>query len=786
MKGKTMKRKILYFILITIFLTTGHPLLALEGDPAKAASKENTTKTYELENIVVSGKRDISTYDEGPVTLQSYKYDVTPADQARTSDTAALLSDVPGVSLQLNGGVSSLPIIRGMADDRLRIKVDGMDLISSCPNHMNSPLSYIDPINVDILKVFAGVTPVSIGGDSIGGTILVNSPQPVFAAPGEKSLYTAEAGTFYRSNGHATGGNLSLMAAGEYLSVRYSGSVVKAGNYHAAEDFKAAGPASIDKPDHFLAGDEVGSSAYKSENHAMDLSLRHANHLTELKLAYQHIPYEGFPNQRMDMTYNESLQANIRYLGQFNWGDLEARVYHERTRHKMDFADDKQFFYGGPLPLVLSPGMPMETEGKNTGARIVANVKFSPHDLMRAGVELHLYRLDDWWPPSPSDLTGMINSNGTPATVAGMAPLTFLNINDGKRDRIGLFTEWEKKVNPQWETLLGVRYERVEMDTGPVQGYNAASSGMYYIGYLLSATEFNALDRKRTDNNWDATVLARYTPNTIAGFEFAYAHKTRSPNLYERYAWSRNAMALIMNNFAGDGNGYLGNPDLKQEQADTMSATFDVHSTDHRAAFKITPYYTHVTDYIDAVQWNRTTNQPVVPLATKQFVILKYMNKTARIYGIDLSGHIPIGETENFGEFSLAGLLNYTNGEDADTNDDLYNIMPLNVKLTVAQKLGNFKSSVEFQWVDSKNDVCIARQELKTSSYDLVNLRVGYLWKAVRIDLGIENLFDKFYTLPLGGAYAGQGATMSLAGIAWGIPIPGPGRSFYGALKISF
>ena len=40
----------------------------------------------------------------------------------------------------------------GLADDRLRIKVDGMDLIASCPNHMNPALSYLDPSNVGMLK----------------------------------------------------------------------------------------------------------------------------------------------------------------------------------------------------------------------------------------------------------------------------------------------------------------------------------------------------------------------------------------------------------------------------------------------------------------------------------------------------------------------------------------------------------------------------------------------------------------------------------------------------------
>ena len=60
-----------------------------------------------------------------------------------TSDTASLLRNIPGVSTYGAGGVSSLPAIHGLADDRIRIKVDGMDLIASCPNHMNPPLSYL-------------------------------------------------------------------------------------------------------------------------------------------------------------------------------------------------------------------------------------------------------------------------------------------------------------------------------------------------------------------------------------------------------------------------------------------------------------------------------------------------------------------------------------------------------------------------------------------------------------------------------------------------------------------
>ena len=74
--------------------------------------------------------------------------------RARTSDTASLLTAIPGVSVYGAGGVSSLPSIRGLADDRLRTKVDGVDLVASCPNHMNSPLSYIDPTAVESVQVY--------------------------------------------------------------------------------------------------------------------------------------------------------------------------------------------------------------------------------------------------------------------------------------------------------------------------------------------------------------------------------------------------------------------------------------------------------------------------------------------------------------------------------------------------------------------------------------------------------------------------------------------------------
>ncbi|MDO9364920.1 MAG: TonB-dependent receptor plug domain-containing protein, partial [Methylotenera sp.] len=165
------------------------------------------------------------------VEIRAEKIDDENKSSLNTSDKASLLSDEPGISLYRAGGVSSLPVIHGLADDRIRVKVDGMDLISSCANHMNPALSYIDPSNVNSVQVLAGITPVSMGGDSIAGTILVNSEAPEFAVAEQGLLVKGQISTFYRSNNDARGVNISTSVANDTVYMRYTGSTVEANNY---------------------------------------------------------------------------------------------------------------------------------------------------------------------------------------------------------------------------------------------------------------------------------------------------------------------------------------------------------------------------------------------------------------------------------------------------------------------------------------------------------------------------------------------------------------------------
>ncbi len=659
-----------------------------------------------LDEVLVTAPREAN----GAMAVGSHTLN---ALKPSTSDTASLLRDVPGVSLYGAGGVSSLPAIHGLADDRLRTKLDGMDLIASCPNHMNPALSYVDPSNVDSIKVYAGVSPVSVGGDSIGGSIVVETQAPRFAAPGQGGVVSGEVGAFYRSNGDAMGANLAVTYANDAFSISYAGASAQSDNYKAGGDYKNFSIATAVNPANLLntgvpvlrnvPADEVGSTAYETRNHTFGLAWKGGNHLLEAKLGIQNLPYQLYPNQRMDMLDNQQTSLNLRYQGKFAWGGLEARAYTETVEHFMDFGEDKLYNYGSLLNTYPVNGMPMYTKGKTNGLSTQADIELNARDLLRVGAEWQTYRLDDWWPPAPDcGYTGAVaNCTG------GMAPDTFWNIRDGKRDRLAAFGEWEAAWNPQWKSLMGLRFERVDTDSGDIQGYNTGF--MYANSSVGTRQNWNDLERKRSDDNLDVTLMARNTLDGNRSMEYGLAQKTRSPNLYERYPWSTNSMAMEMNNFVGDGNGYVGNPDLKPEVARTLSITGDWHNADRSYEIKVTPYYTSVRDYIDVVR-RPTSGTDQNATRTTGFVKLQYANQGARLYGIDVSGRMPLGRN-SLGDWGVKAVVSYVNGKNTDTGDHLYNIMPLNARVTVTQEMAGWRNALELVGVEGKSEVISSKAD---------------------------------------------------------------------------
>jgi iron complex outermembrane receptor protein len=668
-------------------------LIALAATPSQVLAAE----AQSIE-IVVSADRD---QPKTSAPLSSKK--------VKSSDTASLLSDEPGVSLQTGGGVSSLPVVNGLADERLLICVDCMQITSACANHMNPPLSYIPTSGVGKISVNAGVTPVSLGGDNIGGTIVVESEPPVFAEKGKGNVVTGSLSSYYRSNNHARGASITSSVASSNLSFGVT--------------------ASHDRADDYIDGhgNKITSTYYESNNIGLTLAAKTDSGVLTVKAGHQSIPGQGFVNQWMDMVDNDASYINAGYKASYGWGMLDAKGYYQNTWHKMDSGDDK-------LPVALRapvsmPYMPMETRGISYGYTLKTDILVSNNSILRLGNEFHRFTLDDWWPPV--------------AGSAMMSPNTFVNINNGRKDRYALFAEWETKAGENVTTILGVRNEQVRMNAGNVQGYNGSAT------YSTDVATFNAQDHSRNDSNWDMTAIARYQASSTESYELGYARKTRSPNLYERYAWSNSWMCSGMIGWFGDGNGYVGNQNLRPEIAHTVSVAGQWNDKDKSSwQLNVTPYFTYVHDYIDVERvGGRTFSAPGYEVRN----ILRFTNHNAELYGINVSGTVGVWNSDGLGNGKLHGVLGYVHGIDVDNGNSLYHMMPLNIKLSLEQKLSGWTNTIEAQFVGRKSETDPLRFEPRTERYVLINLSSAYQYKNMRVEVGVTNLLDKFYYLPLGG-----------------------------------
>src|ERR1700733_3825837 len=655
--------------------------------------------------------------------------DALSARRLSSSDTASLL---PGVNAAQNGGLSILLMIHGLGDDRLLTLVNGVPVAAACPMHMNPPLSYIDPANVARIDVVPGVTPVRLGGDSIGGTILVDAAAPVFASTADAVDRHGSVSSFYRTNSAAVGGALAASMASSDFSLAYEAAGTRAGDYRDGD------------------GERINASRFETTNQQITAAYRSGQNQYQAQAALQYMPYEGFPHADMDPAGNLGAFLNARYQGSHDWGELSISAYYDHIRHQMN-GDAADRYAPSPVDITSMGLMPTRERAADFGYRVKADIAASARDQLRLGNELHAQTLDDRWPGAP----------------IGMR-FDYVNINNATRVRLGSFSEWERRWSAAWTTLLGVRNDTAWMRTGPVQGYD---------GLAPIAAAFNASARARTDVNVDASLLSRYAPDDQQSYGLGLARKSRSPNFYERYAWGTNSIGMV--SWFGDGNGYTGKPTLKPETALTASIVAEWHDPSERVwEVKMTPYFTAVQDYIGVL--------PICGPACSGMPAsqLMFSNKKARLYGIDVSGAYTLSSRLELGSFRLAGSGGFVRGQDLSTHTNLYHMMPLNGTIDLEHQRGRWSSALQWHAVEHKSEVDDLRLEPQTAGYAILDARTAYEWRHVRIDLAMNNLLGRQYDSPLGGTWQSALYPIGYRGATFR-PLPAQGRSFDAGVTIT-
>ncbi len=475
---------------------------------------------------------------------------LTPNLKAMSPDTPALLARTAGAAVVRNGAQTGIVQLNGLAGDRIRTLIDGMEITPAGPNAMDPSLSYIDPASVYNVTVFPAITPVDIGGDVIGGSVLVSTPPPAFSDDGSV-LFKGEASAGYDSAYRMR----SLYGSANIDGANTVGTVSVERNLGGNQSF---------------SGGTVSDTGYQLTNYRLGFAQKLAGGILSASLWRHQVGDEGTPDLPMDMIRTDADIYSIGYTGNAAFGSYEIKLYRHWTYHLMN-----NFSLRPPRMMHMQIPAMDDEHGATFSTKVDEGA-----NTYHFGALYH-------------DLT----ENGTQVNAAnGMWQDLFVN---SQRKRIGAFASWARDFDSVWHTQIGLRTDIVRSNSNNIKSRFATTPAQ-------DQQTFNQANKSLDNTEWGATALADYKTNSQLTWNFGIARQVRVPSILERYLWT----ASGANAGLADGRSYIGNLALKPEVANKLAVGLDWNGRN----WSIHPgvFYSRVNDYIQGEAGQYTPNPAVL------------------------------------------------------------------------------------------------------------------------------------------------------------------------------
>lgn len=636
-------------------------------------------------------------------------------------DGANMVARAPGAALIDNGALSGQVQMRGLFGERVLIRINDQHFASGGPNAMDPAMHYAPNVLIDRVEIDRGLSPVR-QGPGLGGGLNARLKQVDFGS--DNSLrpqidVTAQ----YR------GSDDSLVVGG----------LVGLAN----ETLRLGLIASREKGDDTrFPGGRIGGSSFDRLVIGGQLGVKIGSGEVEIEYRRQETDPTGNPPYAMDIVYfhTDFLRAGVKAEVSDGLG-LEAHVGYVAVRHLMNNYDLR------PAPADVS--MLRSTSADADTFNGEANLRFgSDSRHFRIGADFEIVdknvrianpRNDNWYVTS---------------------------LNRAESDRLGGFVEWRSGVG-QVESELGLRVDHHRMQAA-APGYGSALTG----GALALAGSFGAADRSWSGTSVDVAWrlwadLGAITPRLSLG------HKTRAPSAVERFSW----LPTEASGGLADGNIYVGNPQLRIEKAWLAELGFDWQG---RAAYvRPTLYYRRLEDFIQGVAYDATPDvidTPVEMVASMNGdrTPLRFANVDAQIYGADMAFGARLA-----GPLRVDGVASFVRGKRRDIHDNLYRVAPANIRLMLGWEAARWGLGVEGVAFARQHKVSTTNGEQPSAGYVLASI-LGHwsISNALRLDAGVENLFNRYYVEHLAGYNRNSGSD-----VAVGARLPGTGRSGFVRLR---
>jgi len=452
----------------------------------------------------------------------------TAPDSSGLKDTASLLKRVPGANVNRNGPLTGIASYHGMYGNRVNVSIDGANMKEVGPNSMDPPLSHIPAPLTGKLTVYRGISPVSSGIQTIGGSMHAESKKGRFAeGDGIETSGTASMGYGSVEDGHY--GAMLGAVANKNHKLYLSGSKEQGRDYKIRNNQKQA------------------NTRYDREAYTTGYGYQRDGHKFSINYSNNNTGNTGTPALPMDIVYVKGGLYDANYSWDIGDGyKLKTNIFYQKMRHLMN----------------------------NYVMRNSAQKKLNRTKVEAGGIDLAL---------DMSLFEGVLtvgvngdqsNHDANMENVSTGMKMNFFNRVE--RDRYSLFTEWNGEIANDTTLELGARYTHTWSDAGMVTGGNATDRN-----------NFNAADRSRTFDFADLAAVLRHSISSQLDVEIGLGRKNRAPTYQELYLWTNSSAVGGL----ADGNTYISDLGLKHETAYQFDLAFDWHNEDAYVAPRFFYHY---------------------------------------------------------------------------------------------------------------------------------------------------------------------------------------------------
>ena len=706
--------------------------------PTLLVESPNTYVGFDTLKITVTGTRNerllkdfpgsISVYDYEDIRGSNssnwrglFKYDASIESQAFIRTDSGSRTYAKGDSGNIN--------IRGVQGNRILTQVDGITIPRfnyGSGTFSASRLNFIDFNTLGKIEVLKGSGSALYGSDALGGVVSLRSLRPDDILEEGKDV-TIDFGTNYN------GANNALTPSVNFAVKEDNNEFLLSGSFSNFEELNR-------KADDIYINDIEGNS-----NSYLAHYIRKFGNDSEFNFILKSI------NKNIDSIYtdynasasytasNDLTESNRSAISTgIDWNSekdsafdgVKIQVYKNdmryeneyQVRNTADSSDDENTFDDLNQDSVgINIQLTNDIKGENFNQKITYGFEGSKLDGSRLRTK---YEID-------ADKTSEYKSNP-----------------DSETTKLGFYIQDEISTG-QWDFIVGLRYETVDMDATSDDAWfatdevtNMAGQGGLNKDVVGEPHDFN-------DGHIAPSLKALFRFNENTNIYAKYDRGFRAPT-WDEFNSSRIGVYPIefhpVFKFPTAYFGYVttGNPDLKAETSNNYEIGFKNNTS--KSDLSIAAFYSKYQDFLDKSADGGTTTitGPLGPINGVPIINTQNVDEVT-IWGLELNNVYYFNE-RNQG-FSIGNSISYQKGEDDTADEPLHTVQPFTAINNISYVFPNQKLTASL--INTYVGVPTTRSnydDYVPESYIRTDLGMSYRFADnFSANLGIYNLLDKRY-----------------------------------------